>query len=693
MSVVAIEYDINDNTIMRYYDNSKIAIDIHHEWVINKNIPYSPKGVLTTKKLKGEHELKYMTFYRNDEAFRKVSGAVRGQGGIVYFDPIQQYLAIKPQYKLFEGMKYEQLKRVAIDIETTGLDPEVDCLLMCGVANEQKESDIFYGSEADIIRKLNEYINWYNPDVIEGWNIYGFDIPFLEARAKVLGLELKWGRNGDTIYKEKTKQFRVGSYSMTINYYRCWGRHVLDGMLIAMRFDTNVGGKFESYSLKHVAKALGVQEEDRLILERSTLEEQWNEHPETVMTYCRQDCLETISIMNIIAQPDFYLTSILPDSFQHITVSGGATKINQLLVTEYIGACESIPAPLTEREEYEGGYVELRNAGVFHNTGKVDVSSLYPSIMLNFNVVPPQDTLGVFKNKLQSLTNERLRLKKLKKNASLEEDKIYYQGMEKAYKVVINSFYGYLGTTGMNFADFNSAGMVTSIGRDIVCDMAEQLEAMGLVVIEIDTDGIYFQYPDGFPIDAIPFTMILPEGINVDMDEPYKCMVAVKAKNYVLVTDKEIKYHGNSLRSRKDEKFGQEFLKDVIDNLISGRIDQIYDRYHNYQSLILNREIDIKDLVARERVSDKTFTSSMKKRLAEAASAADATEGDYIYTYNREDGSLGLEEQYDSDENRFYYLERLYKFAQRIQPVLDIYGVELARMDKRTFTKQTTQDF
>src|SRR2546430_1197417 len=69
------------------------------------------------------------------------------------------------------------------------------------------------------------------------------------------------------------------------------------------------------------------------------------------------------------------------------------------------------------------------------------------------------------------------------------------EAFQNTFKILINSFYGYLGFAQGHFADFDAAARVTQIGRDLLKKMIEWLNQHGAQVIEVDTDGIYFVPP------------------------------------------------------------------------------------------------------------------------------------------------------------------------------------------------------
>ena len=80
---------------------------------------------------------------------------------------------------------------------------------------------------------------------------------------------------------------------------------------------------------------------------------------------------------------------------------------------------------------------------------------------------------------------------------------------------------------------------------------------------------------------------------------------------------------------------------------------------------INNGKLGIKQFARRERITEKTFTSPSKKRIAQAVGSAKV--GDYVSVYERADGLVALAKDYNEDEDRDYLLDRLYKFACRLK--------------------------
>src|SRR5437660_9114564 len=99
----------------------------------------------------------------------------------------------------------------------------------------------------------------------------------------------------------------------------------------------------------------------------------------------------------------------------------------------------------------------------------------------------------------------------------------YFHALQNTFKILINSFYGYLAFAQGQFADFDGAARVTQIGRDLLKKMIDWLNAHGAQVVEVDTDGIYFVPPDQTDIDDLQRGLAkeLPVGIDVEIDEQF----------------------------------------------------------------------------------------------------------------------------------------------------------------------------
>jgi DNA polymerase I len=621
--------------------------------------------------LEGRRMLKHLAVCDGREAFEDLRRALRDQHReiIAYGSFARQYLMLSGK-TLFKGMTFADLHRVQLDIETTTLTPDQQGarILMIALSDTRGYEALLDGDEKQILEQLIERIQALDPDVIEGHNLFGFDLPYLAARAQALGVPLKLGRDGSELRFGSPRQCIIGANSRTFTPAFAHGRHLIDTYLSVQRFDIG-RGELEGYGLKEVAQQLSIAAPDRIYLEREQIPDLWHTDPETVRRYCLQDVHETRRLADLTLPTEFYQCQMLPDTLQNLATIGTGEKANLMFLRAYLAEGYAVPAPQGARE-YPGGYTEVRQVGLIPRIVKADVESLYPSVMLRYGIKPRADHLNVFLPTLERLRRLRLDAKARAKQTQGAES-AYWDGLQNSFKILVNSYYGYLGSP-FHFNDYDAAEQVTLTGQELVKQIAAEIERQGGMVVEIDTDGVYFQPPREVQTEAdeIAFVervgAVLPEGIRLAYDGRYKAMLSLKTKNYVLQGyDGKLTFKGASLRSRADEKFGREFLNSAIQWLLNGEPERVVAEYRRLARAILNGEVDIEQLCRRERVTQKSKQDShplypLAKRFQI---------GDYIMVYRKRDGSLGLLEEYAGDEDREHYVEKLYKFAARLEPL------------------------
>ena len=252
-----------------------------------------------------------------------------------------------------------------------------------------------------------------------------------------------------------------------------------------------------------------------------------------------------------------------------------------------------------------------------------------------------------------------------------------------------------------SFNDFDAAEQVTEAGRALVQDIARNIDNHGGDVIEIDTDGVYFVPPADVleePAERAYVDKIgadLPDGIRLAFDGRFKAMLSLKTKNYVLVTydDRKI-FKGASLRSRADERYGRKFLAHAVDCLLAHDLESIGTEYAETIERLLKHEVPIDDLVRRERITENTFHSTQKQRAAKVAEGVAV--GEHLLVYERSDGTLGRKEDYANDENVKHYMDKLYKFAKRLEDAFEgvskgAFDLYLPKPTARGLPKKTQQ--
>ncbi len=625
------------------------------------------------RKLQGEG-YSWQYFFPSINTYRQARRTLEeAREEIIAVNSLERQFLIQTGITFFKNMVFEDAVRMQLDIETTTLSATQPgaCILLVAVSDNKGFREAVIGDETAILHRLCEIIAQRNPDILEGHNIFGFDLPYLINRAMALGMTLNWGREGQAVYTGSKRNLLFGGMMRPFIPIQVPGRSVIDTMFGMQRYDVG-RSELTSLGLKQVAQQLGVSAPDRVYLDRAKMEKLWRDDPQQVCAYALQDVYETGELARIAMPADFYVSQMAPDTYQGNAVSGTGEKINLLLIREYLRQGFAIPFAKTSAP-VQGGFTELRRTGLLDRIVKCDVESLYPSLMLVNKIAPASDTLNIFLPILKGLTERRLHAK-AQKLASNSTEKAYWDGLQSSFKILINSFFGYLGAR-FYFNDPDAAQRITSSGQDIVRQVVKELEKTGGTVIEVDTDGVYFQPPNEVKSEADEVAYIarissaLPEGIHLAHDGRWRAMISLKVKNYVLIGyDGRFTYKGTALRSRSDERFGQAFITSAVELIASGLTSGIRQLYLETMRQISEGELQVENFCRRERVTTKSLEGRSLQRAAGAL--VNMRPGDYVYLYRREDGKLALADEWKGDEDREYLKDKLYKFAVRLAPAI-----------------------
>jgi DNA polymerase elongation subunit (family B) len=645
-----------------------------------------------------------------------------GRNFFALSDPVQHYLTHTGR-TLFKQLPFEELKRMQIEVLSfSGGDLEAaadDHITSIAISDNTGWEELLEvdpraidESEHAAIKRLTSLIKERDPDVIEGHNLFKFDLPFLVARARQAKTKLDWGRSGGFL---RSRPSRLQIAEKTIDYpkFTIAGRHFVDTFLLAQFYDVGMRS-LSGFERSDIAQHFGLTNAAELSqLSGKELQRAWQDDPERYRERALCAVHETRAVADLLSPSYFIQAQIFPYNYQDVIVRGNATRINALFIREYFRRRQSIPEMPMARG-FEGGYTDIFFTGVARNVWHCDVASLYPSIMLQFDCFPVNDQLQIFRHLLTDLRTFRLQAKSDMREAKDSADRRYFHALQNTFKILINSFYGYLGFAQGNFADFEAAARVTQIGRDLLKQMIEWLKAQGAQVIEVDTDGIYFVPPvaaspreaqEGMPAGATdPSTHAshreaatiealrgglakeLPPGIEVEFDEQFEAMFSYKAKNYALLTHEgEIVIKGGALKSRGLEKFQRVFLEEMIKLLMEGKPEAISALRDEFAQKVRDREWPIEMLMKTDTLQDslekyrQKITAGGRNRAAvyelALASGRNYKPGDQISYYVKatpkkvaayEAAKLVTEfDLQNRDENVDYYIAKLDELVKK----------------------------
>src|SRR5256886_1441895 len=538
-------------------------------------------------------------------------------------DPIQHYLTATGR-TLFKDFPFEELKRMQLEVLSFS-EGEADHIMSIALSDNTGWEEVIIvdakkteESERSDIKRLTSLIKARDPDVIEGHNLFRFDLPYLVARAKKLETKLDWGRSGGFL---RSRPSRLQIAEKTIDYpkFTIDGRHFVDTFLLAQFYDVGMRS-LAGFERTDVARHFDLCDNEQIsALTGKELKRAYLENAEAFRRRALCGVRETHALSDLLSLSYFIQAQIFPYNYQDVIVRGNATRINALFLREYFRQRDSIPE-LPMVRAFEGGYTDIFFTGVAHNVWHCDIASLYPSVMLQFDCFPATDQLQIFRHLLTDVRAFRLEAKAEMRAEKDSAKQHHLQALQNTFKILLNSFYGYLGFAQGHFADFDAAARVTQIGRDLLEKMIDWLNAHGAQVIEVDTDGIYFVPPENTDIDDLQKNLAneLPPGIDVEIDEQFHAMFSYKAKNYALLTkDGDVIIKGGALKSRGLEKFQRVFLEEMIKLIMEGKPDAIPQLRDEFEKKIRNREWKIDMLMKTDTLQD-----SLEKYRAKIAGSA-----------------------------------------------------------------------
>lgn len=638
---------------------------------------------------------------------RDTTGRTPGAADAPFYflsDPVQQYLT-ETGRTLYKGLRFEDLLRLQLDIETTVAEGfefpnplrEEDRITLVSLSDSTGWEASVRGdrlSEQEMLAEVARLIAERDPDVLEGHNLFNFDLPYLEARGGRHGLRLRWGRDGSPA---RSRPSRFSAAERTIQYqrYEVHGRQIVDTLFLVQLYDVGTR-ELESFGLKAVARHLGVAHEDRTYLDPSEIPGLFRTDMERLIAYGLGDVRETREVSRVLGQSHFHQTQMFPLSHQNTVVRGTATKIDGLFLREYLRRRRSVPRPPSP-EPFAGGYTDCLAEGVVAPVVNCDVQSLYPSVMLTFGVHPVRDDQEVFPSLLSDLTRLRLEAKEQMRRAREPGERTLYEALQGTFKVLINSFYGYLGFSQGHFADFAAAARVTAEGRSLIRAILRALEERGARPVEVDTDGVYFVPPEtvrGAKAEealVAEVSRTLPEGIRLELGGRYRAMLSYKAKNYVLLGySGDLVIRGSGLRSRGIEKFQRVFLEEMFRAILEGRpeaVPALKERFlgdlrnHRWTPAWFGKTETLHDSleVYRQKRQKSARNASAAYELA-LATGRPFQPGDQVTYYVAGSGrnvrvfeSARLASQWDAtapDENIEYYTKKLEELYRKFQPLI-----------------------
>jgi DNA polymerase I len=605
--------------------------------------PQAPTGIVI-EALAGDGTFRHLAQADSLGAYSAFLKAMKTTGDLDVIRPLENQFLLQQRMRLFEALTFAEVRRCQVAVRTMvsegrandATEPEARVLgIGLRQAGENRvlllEEPSAAGEKA-LLEKFNATLRELDPDVIEGHNVFKAGFDYLRLRCRLHKVPALWGRFGQ---KATFRNSRMKVAERWIDFPRCDlpGRAVVDTYLLVQLHDITAR-ELTAYGLKDVAIAYGItSDEAEAVAVPATVTTTTRFDAASLRTLLEDDLRETAALADLLLPTYFEQTRTFPILLQEATLRGTTAKIDLLFLEEYYHARQSCPVP-PEVQPFEGGYTKSFQEGVFHHVLHFDVASLYPSLLLQIGRSPKNDTLGIFIPLLKRLREYRLKFKILARSAPTAEERAEAQARQTNFKILINSFYGYLGFSGARFGDGELAAEVTRRGRELLQALIDEFTKHGCIILEADTDGIYLssesyhERPDALLALVAP---ILPPGIELEFDGRYQTMWCYKAKNYALYDGEKITLRGSALRSRATEPFLKKLSDRLIHFLLGASAESPMALVEDYRRRILTGAITIRELAKSETLSqnpdayERWIAEGGKPRRAAAEAALQLT--------------------------------------------------------------------
>ena len=358
--------------------------------------------------------------------------------------------------------------------------------------------------EAELLTLLCRRIRELDPDVLTGWSIIDFDVPVLIRRAAAAGVALDLGRAPGEL-RQRDGGARRFSDSIFIP-----GRTVLDGI----RLLRAVGLRLPDYSLETASRhILGEGKTFFAVDHAAEIQRTFAQDPERFVQYNLTDArlafdiLEKLRLVPFTVQRSL-LTGMPPDRSGASIAAFDFLYLSRLrergVVAPTVGVTHGDDAA-EARQAQQGGHVLASQPGLHEDVMVFDFRSLYPSIIRTFQI----DPLGLIRQPasdgeeaevIRAPNGARFRRKRgilsellddlFASRAQAEEAGDAVAG--NAIKLLMNSFYGVLGTPSCRFHDHRLANAITGFGKHFLLWAKEWMEEQGgLRVLYGDTDSLF----------------------------------------------------------------------------------------------------------------------------------------------------------------------------------------------------------
>ncbi len=401
---------------------------------------------------------------------------------------------------------YPKVKIMSFDIET-GKDGSLLSIAYCFRSEMVKENFTFVigaekntpevtfvKNEKSLLVHFQKSIQRLDPDILTGWNVVGFDLRFLDKKSKELNTPLYIGRGSKPLSMFQSLR---GEWLVNLE-----GRVVIDGpWSLKMNFFS-----FESFKLGSVAKDLlgfgkDIDEDDDHD-KWDEIERRFREDKHALARYNVLDAVLVLDIFEKVHLIDLLLNRSLISGMLLERVGGSTASFDHFYLPDLHdrGMVALNVEDVNWGRQAKGGFVLNPIVGIHYNVLVLDFKSLYPTVIQTFLIdplsrfkrknKPHQTPVGISFSSVDHILPKKIsELLELRSKAKKENN----PQLSQAIKILMNSFYGVMGSNGCRFYHEDLPDAITGSGQWILKTVIEYLEQKGLKVLYGDTDSIFVQ--------------------------------------------------------------------------------------------------------------------------------------------------------------------------------------------------------
>ena len=389
-------------------------------------------------------------------------------------------------------------------------NPERDPILVISTLTNEGEKKIFMAKnedDKDLLVSFVDYIQKFDPDIIVGYNSNRIDFPYMLQRSKKLGIKLALDR------------VNAEPHTSVYGHVSIVGRLNIDFLDLAEDMP-----EVKVKTLENVAAFLGVEKiEPPIKISETEIHQYWEDKNKrkALADFCEYRTTLVKKVSDSMLNFVFQLSNLIGIPADFVCAAAVGFRVDWYLIRKALALNELIPKRVEQPfYPYKGGMVLEPKPGLHENVAVLDFSSMYPNLMVKYNLSPdtylkPEEPVekvyvapevghkfrveppGFYKQVLLELIGARRKIQK--QMAKLEADNPLYKildARQRSIKVITNATYGYCGWRGARWYVSEVAEATAAWGRKTIMETIELAKKIGLEVVYGDTDSVFVKYDE-----------------------------------------------------------------------------------------------------------------------------------------------------------------------------------------------------